>query len=445
MRHAMLLSLAALAAGCGGPPVERSPSKQNVLLIVVDTLRADHLSCYGYGRETSPNIDRLAAEGWRFEHAISAAPWTTPSIGALLTSRYPSMLGIADVTSAMPPDVPLLAEVLQAEGYATGTIVSHSFCSADWGFGRGFERFDADNVLGHFGISSRGVSKRALGFLEERASSDDDRPFFLWLHYFDPHNQYIPHDDHPFPNEVGDPGRIGPRTPFGRLRRLAESMTPGELAEVVRYYDSEIAFTDRQIGRVLRRLDELGLAEETLVVLTSDHGEELNERGHFGHAYSLFDELVRVPLILRIPGEAPRVVPQPVSLLDVSPTLLELVGARAPEGMLGSSLMRGLEGRTVFAETSRQASLRAAVKGPWKLVRDLETGEELLYYATDRTPVTEAPPELEELRAELDAWILALGSSARESAEVEISAELAEQLGELGYTEGDLEDDSEED
>jgi arylsulfatase len=441
MRRALLLSLAALATGCGSPSTERP----NVLLIVVDTLRADHLSCYGYGRETSPSIDRLAAEGWRFEHAISAAPWTTPSIGALLTSRYPSMLGIADVTSAMPPDVPLLAEVLRAEGYATGAVVSHSFCSADWGFGRGFESFDADNVLGHFGISSRGVTKRALEFLEQRASSEDARPFFLWLHYFDPHNQYIPHEEHPFPNEVGDPGRVGPRTPFGKLRRMATSMTPGELAEVVRYYDSEIAFTDRQIGRVLRRLDELGLAGDTVVVLTADHGEELNERGHFGHAYALSDELVHVPLILRIPGEAPRVVREPVSLLDIGPTVLELLGLPAPEGtssgMLGSSLLSAAKDRTIFAETSRHANLRAAIKGPWKLVRDLETGEERLYYATEAVPLADAPPELAELRAELDAWILALESSAAAPTEVEISPELAEQLGELGYAGDEDEDD----
>ena len=435
MRRALLLSLAALAAGCGGPPVERS----NVLLIVVDTLRADHMSCYGYGRETTPSVDRLAAEGWRFESALSAAPWTTPSMGALLTSRYPSMLGIADVTSAMPEGVPLLAEVLRDEGYATGAVVSHSFCSAEWGFARGFESFNDDNALGHFGISSSDVSKLALEFLEARASSDDGRPFFLWLHYFDPHNQYIPHEDHPFPNEVGDAGRVGPRTAFRKLRRMAESMTPGELAEVVRYYDSEIAFTDRQIGRVLRRLDELGLAADTLIVFTADHGEELNERGHFGHAYSLFDELVHVPLILRIPGESPRVVRELVSLVDVTPTLLELLGIRAPggpHGMVGRSLLHGTKDRTVFAETSRQADLRAAVKGPWKLVRDLQTGEERLYRATETAPVTEAPHELAELRAELDAWILALEASAAVAAEVELSPELSEQLGELGYVDG---------
>ena len=433
MRAARLLFLGALVAGCGGARAERP----NVLLIVVDTLRADHVSSHGYGRETTPNVDRLAAQGWRFEHAISAAPWTTPSIGALFTSRYPSMLGISDVTSAMPRGVPLLAEVLREAGYATGAVVSHSFCSAEWGFARGFESFDASNVLGHVGVSSQGVAQRGIEFLESRAAAEDGRPFFLWLHFFDPHNQYIPHADHPFPNEVGSAGRISPRTSFRRLRKLAQSMTPGEVAEVVRYYDSEIAWTDRHIGRVLSRLDRLGWSEETLVVLTADHGEELNERGHFGHAYSLSDELLRVPLILRIPGEAPRVIADPVSLVDVTPTILDRLGIAAPDGLAGRSLLGDTADRTVFAETSRQADLRAAVRGDWKLVRDIDTGDEQLYRANETAPSAEAPPELGELSSALDAWMREIETSAAAPAEVELSPELAEQLGELGYAEGD--------
>jgi len=423
-RSLLGLALAlSLSAGCGGG--DRRP---NVLLIVVDTLRADHLSCYGYGYETSPSIDRLAATGWRYENAISQAPWTTPSLGSLFTSRYPSQLGIEDERSVVSDELLLLPEVLQAHGYATGAVVSHSFCSSEWGFAQGFDSFDEDNVLGHRGITSPGVTEAGLDFLERHR----EEPFFLWLHYFDPHNQYLPHEGYGPPPPADYRGRIDPGTPFQRLKTL--DLRKRELKEVRRFYDSEIAFTDHHVGRVLTRLEELGLDDSTIVVFAADHGEEFFDHGRLGHAHSLYQELVRVPLILRVPGEEPRVVADTVGLIDLYPTLLELLGLPAPEGLEGRSLLAPGE-RTVFTETSRFAHLQGVVRGRRKLVRDLEAGHTVVFDlqgdAGEQAHVVAEPDD--ELALALTAWVERIESTPPVRKEIELDPELLRELGELGY------------
>ena len=422
----LALGLAALAAGCGGG-VE---PHRNVLLIVVDTLRADHLSCYGYPRDTSPNLDRLAAEGWRYEHAVSPAPWTTPSLAAVFTSRYPTMLGIEDVRSVVPDELTLLPEALARHGLTTGAVVSHSFCGSEWGFDQGFDSFDEANVLGPTGISSRGVTDAGIDFLDAHG----DEPFFLWLHYFDPHNQYIPHQGFGAPPDPGYRGRVDPRTSFQRLKRM--ELDPAEIGVVQRYYDSEIAFTDHHVGRLLDHLEALGLTDRTAVIFTADHGEEFFDHGRLGHAHSLYDELVRVPLILKLPGRAPRTVSETVGTLDLFPTVLDILGLPVIDGLYGRSLLEGGE-RTIFTETSRHANLRAVVRGKRKLVRDLETGA-LTLFDLRADPDEQDPLEVgsdHELARVLEAWMREAEAAAVSSTELELPPELMEELGELGYAE----------
>ena len=187
------LVAAATATGvsscAGGNVGDGDRPRPNVLLIVVDTLRREELGAYGYPRSTSPNLDRLARAAVRYDQAFSQAAWTTPSISSLLTSRYPSQLGIEGELTKLAEDVVLLPEVLRAEGYVTGGVVSHSFCSQKWNFDQGFDFWDQSSIGGHKAITSPGVTERALEFLDQ----DREQPFFLWLHYFDPHVAYVEH------------------------------------------------------------------------------------------------------------------------------------------------------------------------------------------------------------------------------------------------------------
>lgn len=350
--------------GCGsGPP-------RVVILIVIDTMRADRLGSYGHERDTSPQIDRLAKDAVRFEEALAQAPWTTPSIGSLLTSRYPSSLGIDRFASRLPDDATLLSESLQGAGYATGAVVSHTFCSSRWGFDRGFDQFDESSIAGQRGVTSEKVTDRALEFVAGHA----DAPFFLLVHYFDPHFALVEHDGFRFSDEAGgEPyaGNVRSPVPFLNFGRVGAELGPADAREMLRIYDSEVAFTDHHVGRLLDDLRRRGLYDDALVVLTADHGEEFLDHGRIGHTKTLYRELLRVPLLLKLPGNAARVEPRAVGLIDVAPTIVEIVGLDPSPAHRGQSLLDPADpARPVFAETSRQASLRAVVSGDWKLISD---------------------------------------------------------------------------
>jgi arylsulfatase A-like enzyme len=329
---------AQLLAGCGAEtgsrPGPAAADRPSVLLIVVDTLRRDHLGAYGHPRSPSPNLDRLAADSVRYDDAVSQAPWTLPSVGSLLTSRQPGALGLTRFSSALGDDAVLLSELLQRHGYATGAVVSHRFCSSRWGFDQGFDVFDEDNARGHGAVTSPGVSDRALAFLDAHG----ERPFFLWLHYFDPHFDYLEHEGFGRPRDAAYEGPIRSGMEFPRLFELRGSLAPRDVDELRRIYESEIAFTDHHIGRVLDRLRESGRLERTVVVLTADHGEEFLEHGGLGHSRTLYQELLAVPLLVRIPGRAPGVVTSRVALLDVLPTVLAALSLPPASGAAGAEL-----------------------------------------------------------------------------------------------------------
>lgn len=442
MPRPRLVLAAALAAGLSAACAE--PPPPNVLVVVVDTLRRDHLGCYGYPRNTSPEIDRFAAGAVRYAHAAAAAPWTTPSIGALLTSRYPSELGITEEPDLLDDRFVLLSEVLSANGYETGAVVAHYFVNAEWNFDQGFDLFDQSNVLGHEGISSPGVTDTALAFLRRPRR----RPFFLFVHYFDPHYHYREHAGFTFP-APGYDGPIRSGLPYEELLARLGALDAADRARLVDLYDSEIAFTDHHFGRLLDGLDELGLAEDTLVVLTADHGEEILERGWIGHGNSLYEEQIGVPLVVRYPGGAPGVVERSVGLIDVYPTVLAALGIAIDHRISGRSLLdveSSASPRPVFAETD-WGGVRAVVLGRLKLVRQLPHGPERLFDLAadpgerdDLMPRLAAeagavsPFEAGELRRRLSGWLAAMEAArGRDGAEVELSEEDRARLRALGY------------
>ena len=286
----LALLLFSVVGGCSPTP------RSNALLIVIDTLRADHLGCYGYPRNTSPAIDALAREGTRFARAYSAAPWTMPSVASIFTGLYPSAHGATSVQMPLPDSVTTLAEVVKAHGFATSGVVSHNLVSKETlNFGQGFDVYFEDEAKGHAHVSTPGVTKQAIERLQYHASQDE--PFLLFVHYFDPHFDYQNHAGIDF--AAPRRGRLTGREPYARLKKLFPRLRKEEVEFIRDLYDEEIRLIDGGVGRLLSELSMLGLDDTTVVVLTADHGEEFGEHGSIGHTRSLYEELVHVPLIIR--------------------------------------------------------------------------------------------------------------------------------------------------
>ncbi|HEX7185690.1 MAG TPA: sulfatase-like hydrolase/transferase [Thermoanaerobaculia bacterium] len=310
--HAFIFT-ALLLTGCSGEdPSTPSVSAKNLLLVTLDTVRADHLGSYGYGEAETPWLDRLAREGIRFAEASSPVPLTLPSHSSLLTGLLPPHHGLRNNgAGSLPEGTATLATFLAGEGYRTGAFVGAFVLDHRFGLARGFEVYDdeveRDPAAGAALEDERPgstVVDRALAWLgagaQDNTQKDGSRPFFLWVHLYDAHAPYAP----PSPFRERHPGRP---------------------------YDGEIASVDAQVGRLLQELESRGLAGTTLVAVASDHGEGLGEHGESTHGLLLYEPTLRVPLLMRAPGlRAGRVVRTPVSLVDVAPTLAGLLGKSFP-------------------------------------------------------------------------------------------------------------------
>lgn len=416
-----------LGAGCGGSP---APAR-NLLILCVDTLRADELGAYGQAPSRTPALDRLAAESVVFERAHASASWTLPSVGSLFTSLFPSTTGLWTFESRLAEPVTTLAERFQAGGYRTHGIASHVFFDGKYGLQQGFETFD-DELCHRKGepgwrpVTAPEVSARAVRWLAARGTEDPGRPWLLFLHFFDPHVDYLDHE----------------------AARLDDTSRPER-----ERYRSEIAFTDHHVGAVLAALERDGLAASTDVLFFSDHGESFLEHPPISrHSYSLHEEELRVPLFLRVPGVAPARVADFVRTVDLLPTLLELHGLPLPDAdrLEGVSLVPLLHGEASGARPPQLAEIRlkdgfhanALLEGSLKLVEDVSKGRFALYdLATDpgeRKDLAGAQPE--RVRA-LEATLRTLVRAAEEkgarygtAAAVAHTPEELEDLRRLGYS-----------
>lgn len=327
-----LALLALLAAACS-PPEERV--RANVLLVTLDTTRADRLGAYGHSRPTSPNLDVLSSEAILYERAYSTSSWTLPAHVSLFTGKYPASHGarhdpegplvLADAVEAprsvrargMSPQEPTLARILAGHGWATGAVVGGPWLIRVFGVGAGFGFYDDEGMQSRLGRRATEITDRAIGWLART-----EEPFFLFLNYFDPHAPYTPPPR--FARAFLPPG---------------VSPDPTALRQAPALYDGEIRYTDDELGRLFRWLRERGLWERTLVVVTADHGELLGERGDWGHERWLWEPLVHVPLIVKPagPGRPGRREAGPVSLVDVLPLVLRELGLPAPAGVQGEA------------------------------------------------------------------------------------------------------------
>jgi len=424
-RRLALLLGPLISAGCARDPAPPSAPPPpacadfNVVLISIDTLRADHLGCYGRAAARTPNIDRLAAGGVRFAQCISSAPITLPSHATILTGQYPFVHGARDNgTFVISPDSETLAEHFQRRGYATGAAVAAYVLNREFGVDQGFDAFfDVRSTpAGEHRAELPGdvIASTAIKWLE----TVRDRRFFLFAHFFDPHQPYT--------------------APPGYRRMFPEDG-----------YSAEIAFTDAQVGRLLQAIESHGLADRTLILLTSDHGEGLGEHGESTHACFVYDTTLHVPLIIAAPGAIPggAVVTEQVRTVDLASTILTLTGAPTPSGP-GVPLLEATHGtpraapRPAYAESfyARFAfgfsQLRAWREDGWKLIH--APAPELYQVAPDHDPAelhnlfAHEPARVEALQDRLRALLAAAPVAARAAA----GAGDAATLRSLGYLGG---------
>jgi arylsulfatase A-like enzyme len=446
-----------LGFGCSREPAP-APAEpiENVILLSIDTLRPDRVGVYGGDRGLTPTLDALAAGGVTFEQAIAQAPWTAPSHATMLASQYPSTLGMGDFADPgrIRDAVDTLAEVMQWSGRRTHAIVAGGFVAGHIGFKQGFEAYM------HTGTTMPKVVSEATKWLETLGK---DEKFFLFLHTYDVH-EYNPPE--PFRSRFvraydGPLARLPPtdidNLVQGGERHLREkNVSEADRRYLTDLYDASVAAVDAQVELLMGELDRLGRRGRTLIVITSDHGEEFWEHGGTGHGYSLYDENLRVPLILSHPS-LPRVrVPDQVRLLDVAPTIAAIAGARPSSQWQGISLEPLFGGVTMrlpaFAEHAHVPA-RAVRVPEYKYVVRLHSPNQSLYdLRTDPAETADLiagegnPPSLERMREELKLWMLAcardVGLRSTESAGLDEAA-MAE-LRELGYTAGAAPDDGRE-
>lgn len=368
------------------------PAKR-ILLITIDTLRADHLVCYGYPKPTSPNIDALASQSIQFRNAFAAAPLTLPSHATMLSGLYPAHHGYRDNAFFEAGNAPLVSETLKKNGFATAAFVSGAPLSAAFGLNRGFDVYD-DGFEGE--RLAADTTDHAVKWVTGREGS-----FFVWVHYFDPHAEYNP---------------------------------PSGFRNFENPYDGEIAYVDSQIPRLLS-----AVGKDAIVILTADHGESLGEHGESTHGIFLYDATLRVPLLLRAPGLAPAIRNTSVTLCDLAATILELAGA-APMRTDGVSLVHSTQERMLFAESQYAARnfgyapLFASMRDQRKFI--LAPQPEFYNLADD-------PNENRNIlkQSKADAWRQAARGYAAETKPAvpqAIPEEEAEKLRSLGYVSASL-------
>jgi arylsulfatase A-like enzyme len=411
-RLALLVLLAAVAGACRGRAARERESLEgyNVILINVDTLRADHLGLYGYARDTSPFLDSLAAQSIVYNHARSNSSYTRESVSALFSGRLPSRSGSWGWGARPANQGKNLAELFQRSGYATGFFDATTVLT-DPMFTRGFT--EVGHISDAWGQSQTGrhLSERALGF----AAAHRNEKFMMYLHYLDPHGPYDPPEalyrrfrPTDFPNPVDVYRDVRPN--FDRF--VKEGFGPGDprFEDMVVRYDAEIADTDQAIETLFHGLKDLHLLDRTLIVITADHGEEFMEHGFIEHAWTLYRESVHVPLIVWA-GDAlkPSRIDARVSTVDILPTLLELT--RLPDRALpgdGATLLtragKPVEPRSpskpLIAELliSERNVLRTVVNGKWKYVAAQRWLEPAL------RPQAAAQQQLPNQSSQLDVW-----------------------------------------
>ncbi len=436
-----LAGLVAIIAVCA------APEKRNVILITIETLRADHVSCYGYHRTTTPYIDSLARDGVLFKNAISPSSWTPPAMASMMTSLYPMSHGVTSGIIAdgeafeqevLDDGFSTLAESLRQEGYTTFGAVSNVHLQGDLGFSQGFDYYYCRLL-----DDAATLNERVLSWKNVLKESD---PFFLWVHYFDPHDPYFQRD--PWFDEYAS-GRCrpaeGPYTEW--MLPLQQNVdvfkkNTAALQCLIDGYDSEINYVDAHIQKLIHGLE---LDDPCLLIVTSDHGEEFLERGYLGHGQSVKQELVHVPLIVRMPGAGHRgkVVERFVSTLDIMPTVLGVLGIENPSGIAGSDLfgnggLAQARESAVYSDVSKWYVIKAVLHDGFKYIYNYCRKQEELYDLEkdpyEKINLVPYRPELAgQLQQLLGEWVHSVPKAQKVEKKAAASQADLEKLRALGY------------
>jgi len=337
----------------------------NIILISIDSLRSDHLGCYGYKRNTTPNIDKLAEEGVTFENAISTTSWTLPAHISMLTALSPEVHQVIRDGVRLSKKATVCAEVLKDAGYLTAGVVSAPYLYSEFGFNQGFDLYDdytiyyASNRESHQGITSPKIHKRVTKWLEKNHRNS----FFLFIHYWDVHYDYNPPPPY---DTMFDPDYKGKITAenYERNHRINPSMRKRDLEHIISLYDGEIAFTDSYIGKLLEYLNQLSIYDKTMIILTADHGDEFFEHGRKGHRKNLFDETLKVPLMIKFPSNEwkGKRIDRQVQIIDIVPTFLSYLSFNWDANVQGKNLMPLIHRETDEPEPPRFADLHGWFK-----------------------------------------------------------------------------------
>ncbi|MBI4875222.1 MAG: sulfatase-like hydrolase/transferase [Acidobacteria bacterium] len=397
----------------------------NLVLVTLDTLRADRLGCYGYSKTATPNLDQLARKGILFENAVAQTPLTAPSHASIFTGLYPTVHQVRDTGGfVLPPSKTTLAQILQQQGWDTAAFVGASVLKKAFGFSRGFSVYDdqmpkplAGGMASEFPERRAGeVVDRAMGWL----NSQSGQPFFLWVHVFDPHSPY------------------DPPPPFREKYRA-------------RPYDGEVAYTDQQLGRLFETIARKSPPETTLIAVLSDHGESLSEHGEYSHGVFLYDSTLRIAFLLSGPGvPAGLRVKQQARTIDLLPTILALMGGQAPPGIQGTSLAPAFTGQQVPTGDSYVETLFPKINMGWAELRGIRTNRwkyicapkpelyDLLQDPAEATNVIrDHPAEAEALDGKLKAILGGGGDRNPEKVQTAmVDQRTLEQLKSLGYLGG---------
>lgn len=430
-------------------PQQTTTKQPNLLLVTLDTVRADHTSVYGYFRKTTPTLELLATQGALLQKAYAPMATTGPSHASLLTGLYPRTLGVIKNGFVLEPKFSSLAEKLKDAGYLTAAIVSSFPLVKKFGFSRDFDIFDDDFSNGHskvhlktwegltvdqdFDRNGELTSKRAISWLKKR---DKTKPFFLWVHYFDAHNPYEPEKE---------------------FASLFEDVPPDDLSQTIANYDREIRAVDSYLKMVMDQIEALNLNKNTLIVIVGDHGEGLMQHGWMEHGLQIYEEAVRVPLILRFPG---RIKPalnlqDPVAMVDMLPTILELLAVpNSNPNSPGISFASALTGKThldtlrpIFLQRRHYAKTTEGPKGEetgiilqgWKHLEAPEENRFELYNLSSdpgetRNLFQTDSQKAQELSLLLKSWQKTYPTAAGAGSS-KISSDDREKLKALGYVE----------
>jgi arylsulfatase A-like enzyme len=433
------------------PQVVEKPRPRLVILISIDTLRADHLGFYGYERPTSPALDALASKSAVFEDASSTSTWTLPAHASMLSGLFPNQHGLTRENDKLAKRVHSLPSILAARGFTTLGVVNSVYLSRRRGFDRGFDELLYVEEFVERVAPSNWITDQATQWLQEAG----DAPTFLFMHYYDVHSDYrsLPEFERQFARPYE--GAVnGSTTQLVGVEGGEPSLDERDAAHLIDLYDAGVRQLDAELQRFFDFLRDRGLFEESLLVLTSDHGEEFLDHGGVLHGSNQFQETLRVPLLIRGPGiPAVRIRETPVSLVDIVPTVLALLDIPAPADLDGRDLsplwrnrtggddgIAGFADRYLFSESDHQIAAfehntRAVRQGRYKLHHDLLTGIQVLYDLQrdpqEREDLAHAKPDLtQRLRAQLDR----IGRARRKKGRgIELSEEEIRKLKSLGY------------